>query len=284
MARLPRALAAASVLAFAVLAPLPRRGPAQRRHRRQRAPRDLAAADRQCPPLLLRRELVDGRVRPRRGGGDRHPHARRRRVRPDPRRLRHRRPVPPRGPVRGADQSVRRRAGPCGVHRLSRRVHRHRALCQHRFRAGGDRPRLWPAPRHSRRRAARHPDQHARRGRLHRLQQCPPRGEPLAPPALRRHRPHAVAAPRRHDRRDDHVRPHLPADRGGSSRSGRGPAPAARPVQGAFANIGAVLLARSSCLRSEMDAAIASLIADGSIARLLVSSGLGDVPATPGPR
>ncbi|MCC6735467.1 MAG: transporter substrate-binding domain-containing protein [Bauldia sp.] len=56
------------------------------------------------------------------------------------------------------------------------------------------------------------------------------------------------------------------------------------PVQGAFANIGAVLLARSSFLRSEMDAAIASLIADGSIARLLVSSGLGDVPATPGPR
>ncbi|MGV8841364.1 MAG: hypothetical protein ACWA6X_13820 [Bauldia sp.] len=56
------------------------------------------------------------------------------------------------------------------------------------------------------------------------------------------------------------------------------------PVQGAFANIGAVLLARSSFLRSEIDAAIASLVADGTIARLLVSSGLGDVPAQPGPR
>ncbi|MCW5714701.1 MAG: transporter substrate-binding domain-containing protein [Bauldia sp.] len=56
------------------------------------------------------------------------------------------------------------------------------------------------------------------------------------------------------------------------------------PVQGAFANVGAVLLAQSSFLRSEIDGAIASLVADGTIARRLVSSGLGDVPAGPGPR
>lgn len=55
------------------------------------------------------------------------------------------------------------------------------------------------------------------------------------------------------------------------------------PVQGGFANIGAVLLAQSSFLRSEIDGAIASLVADGTIDRLLVSTGLGGVPAGPGP-
>lgn len=56
------------------------------------------------------------------------------------------------------------------------------------------------------------------------------------------------------------------------------------PVQGAFVNVGAVLLAQSSFLRNEIDGAITSLVTDGTIARLLVSSGLGDIPAGAGPR
>ncbi|MCC6984217.1 MAG: transporter substrate-binding domain-containing protein [Bauldia sp.] len=56
---------------------------------------------------------------------------------------------------------------------------------------------------------------------------------------------------------------------------------AAEPLRDLEVPIGAVLLSRNIFLRTQLDSAIASLVADGTIARLMAEHGLGGTPGGP---